>query len=100
MTGKVRTYGLDRETLDKLINQIYGSLCELAEKTNLPNTKAPQLSHVLEEHKNETALILIQSITFTIGNFDRIPKVELEGELVDDKITKAAKVEEKVKYVA
>lgn len=78
--SKVRTYGVSQEVLEKVSNVIYLSLIGRIGSIE-PSDEIREIMDVLINKPLTAKTLILSSLIYGIGNFDRIEKVELEGEL-------------------
>ncbi len=93
-TEKVSTYGVEPDVLYKIIDNV---LFNTYMGTKLDSTQDPmitKLSEFIEDNPQGARLLIGAGVAFAIGNFDRIDKIAMEGDLVDGKITNAQKKED------
>lgn len=79
--SKVRTYGMDQRTLEAVAEHVYDFMIQKSGDNARNNPEAESLLNFLIGHRDQSKLIIMTSVAFAIGNFDRIEKVECEAEL-------------------
>ncbi len=80
--SKIRTYGIEKEMLESITEHIY---CDLLDRTSkaLVNGKSDMVDvvDILLNKPIPSKSIIMASLIFGIGNFDRIDKIECDAEL-------------------
>jgi len=82
--SKVRTYGISKETLSAVTSSLFLSLYT---KTRLNQHKAEALeimADMMEAYPDQCRMIIMGSVVFAIGNFDRIDKIEGFTKVLED----------------
>lgn len=81
--GKVRTYGVSKEVLEAVSNEIYLNLIERVGSVK-PDKNIEEIMEVLLMKPSASKTLIVSSLIYGIGNFDRIDKVEIDAELGKD----------------
>ena len=84
---KIRTYGVTKEVLGRVSDAIYMSLMEMAGSAK-PSKEIEEIMEVLLTKPLTARALIVSSLIYGIGNFDRIEKVELNTELGEDGLLK------------
>ena len=82
----VRTYGVSPETLEKLSDSVYLNMVERISGV-LSKEKNDDLKEILDTLVNRplsSKSLIVASLIYGIGNFDRIVKIELDAKLNDE----------------
>ena len=72
---KVRTYGISKETLSNLTDHVFTDF--VVKTANSPDVEGSQeIYEAMKDHPTLCKMLVMATAVFTIGNFDRIDKVE------------------------
>ena len=79
----VRTYGLSGEVVEILTTEIVDALIKKAEAGIEVDPATRKLFLLMKENPEEFHCVVMSTLVFSIGNFDRIPKTEFDAVVRD-----------------
>lgn len=81
--GTVRTYGLSGDVAEALTGQITERLLRRVEDSADESPDMASLAEAMRTHPKEFHCAVMSTLIYTIGNFDRIPKMEFDAVVRD-----------------
>ena len=79
----VRTYGISGEVAEVLTTEIVAGLLRKAEECIESDSETRKLFLMMKENPEEFHCVVMSTLIFSIGNFDRIPKTEFDAVVRD-----------------
>ena len=81
---KFRTYGISQEQATKTTNHIFTDFYLRVMNATEIDDEAKALIKIMTEHPRQCQMLILSTLVFAVGNFDRIEKVERWATLKED----------------